>query len=52
MSMVLHFVTPSTEASMEFRKETEASAAAAPHWEIKDTRTDGLKPQDAMLKCE
>lgn len=50
--MVLHFVMPSAEASMELRKETEASAAAAPRWESKDTHTDGLEPQDAVLKRE
>lgn len=42
--MVLHFVMPCTEASMEFRKQTEASAAVAPHWEIKDIHMVGLKP--------
>lgn len=34
--MVLHFVMPRTEASMEFCKEKEASAAVSPHWEVKD----------------
>lgn len=52
MSMVLHFVIPYTEASMEFHKETEASAVVALHWEIKDTHTVSLKPCDAMLKWE
>lgn len=44
--------TPCTEASVEFRKETAASAAVAPCWEIKDIHRVGLKPWDAMLKCE
>lgn len=33
--MVLHFAMPRTEASVEFRKETAASAAVAPCWEIR-----------------
>lgn len=52
MSMVLHFVMPCTEASTEFCKQTEASAAMAPCWEIKDIRIGSLKPWDAVLKCE
>jgi len=34
MSMVLHFVMPRAEASVEFHKQREASAAAALRWEI------------------
>lgn len=34
--MVLHFVMPSTEASMEFHMEMEARAAVSPHQETEE----------------